>query len=260
MKKIFKKNQIIITALAIMIIIAGYLNFSQRGDKDLDMNVGDGEVLDYDSHNETAGDDLLDSDLVDSLLEGLEGKNEDTATGDKFGDISDEDMAQEVTDTGEVVVDNAEGTEVEATGTEGTVAEGTESQDSPGEAILVSTTVSPDYFANAKLNREQMRAKNSETLMQIMDNVNLSEEDRAAATQELIKLTSIRERENATETLLEAKGYSDAVVSISDNNVDVIINAVSLDEQDIAQVEDIVKRETEMDITQIVISPAVVSD
>jgi len=34
MKNIFKKNQIIIVALAVMIIIAGYLNYSGRNDKD----------------------------------------------------------------------------------------------------------------------------------------------------------------------------------------------------------------------------------
>lgn len=64
MKKIFKKNQIIITALAIMIIVAGYLNYTTRNTND-DIEVGEGEVLDYDSHNETANDNIDDSDIVD---------------------------------------------------------------------------------------------------------------------------------------------------------------------------------------------------
>jgi stage III sporulation protein AH len=258
MKKIFQKNQIIIIALAMMIIIAGYLQFSQRGDEEPGLNVGDNNVLDYDSNNETAGDNLLDSDLVDSLLEGTDVKDvinenqdaDDAAKDneeDEYADISDEDIAK-VSDTGEVIAD-AE-----------TDEEG-DDKAAPGEAVLVNTTVLPDYFANAKLVREQDRAKSKETLMGIIDNAKVTEKEREAATAEIIKLTTMSEKERSTETLLEAKGYSDAVVILNDDGkVDVIVNAASLTEQDIAQIEDIVKRKAEVETSQIIISPAVAKE
>lgn len=254
MKKIFKKNQIIITALAIMIIVAGYLNYTTKNAKDdIEVGAGEGEVLDYDSHNETAGDSIDDSDLVDLIEEGtdIEGLVKDNLTLDESletKDISDEDRAKEVSDTGEVV--NKDENE----------AETTSEQSKPGETVLVSTTTMPDFFISAKVSREQLRAKNKETLMEVIDNTNVTSEDKSLATQEVIKLTAISEKENATESLLEAKGYSDAVVSMSEESVEVIVNAESLNDQDIAQIEDIVKRKTGEDISKIVISPVVLND
>ena len=70
-----------------------------------------------------------------------------------------------------------------------------------------------------------------------------------------MKMTEISEKETATENLLSAKGFSDAVVTILSDSVDVVVNAEDLTEQQIAQIEDIVKRKTECSADKIVISP-----
>jgi stage III sporulation protein AH len=299
MKNIFKKNQIIISALAIMIIIAGYLNFSGRNDASKIADIEkSGEVLDYDTYTETSGDDITDGStvsvedanatyvgLIDEVGADLANKNdanvdeataegtenndeasqtaseekgvaaEDTQTEEntEAADISDEDATTEevaqydVTDTGEVLVDEDTSKKDEETS-------------APGEAILVSTTISANYFANAKLNREQIRSKSRETLMEIVNNADLTDAAKEAAVNSIVNLTAIVEKENDTETLLEAKGFSDAVVSIDENNVDVIINATSVTEQDMAQVEDIVKRKTGAKSSEIVISPVIMEE
>ena len=64
----------------------------------------------------------------------------------------------------------------------------------------------------------------------------------------------IAEKENAAETLLQAKGFVDPVVSITENQVDVVVNAVSLTDPERAQIEDIVKRKTEIGAAGIVIT------
>ena len=64
----------------------------------------------------------------------------------------------------------------------------------------------------------------------------------------------ISEKENAAETLLKAKGFIDPVVSITENQVDVVLNAVSLTDPERAQIEDIVKRKTEIGAEGIVIT------
>ncbi len=260
MKKIFKKNQIIITALAIMILVAGYLNFSQRDTQD-DTVASDGQVLDYDEAEKTVGDNLDDSDLLEFLNEGKDIDdlvNEDGA--DDVAENIDADQVQDVSDTGEIITENEDDLAAAETVSGEVKDEENDEETPPGEAVLVSTKASPDYFLNARLSREQMRASNKDTLMEILENTTVSEEDKSLATQEIIKLTSISEKENATETLLEAKGYSDAVVRLSEEKVNVIINAASLDDQDIAQIEDIVKRETGFEVTQIVIAPVIVSE
>ncbi|MDF2951836.1 MAG: putative rane protein [Anaerocolumna sp.] len=73
----------------------------------------------------------------------------------------------------------------------------------------------------------------------------------------LINLTALAEKEFNTEIALEAKGFSDAVVTFGEDNVEVIINATSINEQDVAQIQDIVTRNTEVDVSKVVITPVV---
>ena len=69
-----------------------------------------------------------------------------------------------------------------------------------------------------------------------------------------MELTQIAERELAAETLLEAKGFSNSVVSINDESVDVVICLESLTDAQKAQVEDIVTRKAECTADKIVIT------
>jgi len=267
MKNIFKKNQIIITALAIMIAIAGYLNFSERNHDENVVDVGTGEVLDYDTTAETMGDDVTKSDLFtldDSLISDKEldiatdGETDtkETANGEESKETADsskdtEEVATyEVSDKGEVVTDDKKKEDTEDK----------EETSAPGEAVLVSTTTTPDFFASKLLEREQLRAKNQEQLTTIINNTNLSEASKEEAINKMISMTTIAEQENATETLLEAKGFSDALVTIRDNGVDVVINATSLTEQDVAKITDIVKRNTGAEAKDIVIAPVVATE
>lgn len=263
MKNIFKKNQIIITALAIMIAIAGYLNLSDRGDKAA-LETNSGDVLDYDTAEETMGDDITQSDvfsddilLDDTVLDLSDNKDGDTQTAsdDKSVDTAKEDADTEevakidVSDTGEVKGDDKNKDDKKDTETS-----------APGEAVLVSTTTTADFFDSKKLSREQVRAISNEKLMSIIDSDNLSEAAKEDAVNKMVSLTTIAEKENATETLLEAKGFSDALVTITEDNVDVVVNAPSLTAQEVAQITDIVTRKTGMEVKDIVIAPVVVTE
>lgn len=149
-------------------------------------------------------------------------------------DISEEDSAKvTVNDNGEVVA----------------------SQENPGEAVMVSNTIGTDYFSSAKLSREQTRAKNKETLLEIVNNKALASADKKAAVKEVAAITKLSEKENATEMMLEAKGFADAMVSLSDKSADVVVNAEELSSKQMAQIIDIVKRKTGFAAENIVITP-----
>lgn len=92
--------------------------------------------------------------------------------------------------------------------------------------------------------KEQTRAKNKETLLDIINSTSVSEEQKQSAIEGMIQLTDIAEKETAAEILLEAKGFTDVVVSISDSGVDVVVNAETLTDAQCAQIEDIVTRKT----------------
>ena len=68
------------------------------------------------------------------------------------------------------------------------------------------------------------------------------------------RLRMSSQKEIAAELLLEAKGFSNAVVSVTDGNVDVVINSTKLDDTLRAQVEDIVKRKTGVSADKITIN------
>ena len=123
------------------------------------------------------------------------------------------------------------------------------------DTILNNGTNSLEMITEIKLNREQVRAQNKEVLMGIINNEGLSEEQKQNAVNELIASTAISEKEAAAERLLEAKGFKDVVVSITDDTVDVVVNMSELSDADRAQIEDIVKRKTEMVAEKIVITP-----
>ena len=125
----------------------------------------------------------------------------------------------------------------------------------PGEAVLTGGDAT-SIVSQAKITREQVRAKNKESLQEIIDNKQLTGEQKKKAVNEMVELTKIAEKEAAAETMLSAKGFTDSVVSLSEESADVVVNAKELSEANRAQIEDIVIRKTGMAAENIVITPA----
>ena len=131
-----------------------------------------------------------------------------------------------------------------------------EAVENPGEAVLTSNTVeNVNFAAEVKLNREQMRSQNKATLLEVINNTDISQEQKQNAIDAMVAITDISERENAAEMLLEAKGFTDVVVSITDDNADVVLNMGEVTDAKRAQIEDIVKRKTNVNPENIIITP-----
>ena len=105
------------------------------------------------------------------------------------------------------------------------------------------------------MTREQVRAKNKETLQQIIDSENLSEEQKQDAVNQMVAMTDLAEKEVAAETMLASKGFSEAVVSLTQDSADVVVNAAELSDANRAQIEDIITRKTGIAAQNIVITP-----
>lgn len=218
MKTSFKKNQLIITALAVMIAIAGYLKYSD--------SMIDSEQL---AATSASGDEVIAQEEIDM-------------------DISAEDIYASTGITEEALEEPLEET-----------AEVAESE--PGEAVLTSTnTASYSFSSEAKLNRDQTRAQNIESLLEIINSEVVSESQKQAAIDQMLALTDISERETGAETLLSAKGFEDVVVSISDTKVDVVINQSEINDAQRAQIEDVITRKTGIPPENIVITPMLTSE
>lgn len=247
MKKIFRKNQLVITALALMIAVAGYFSYMNN-------NIEDNQVAAEASANTALLEDDYEISDEDTLLEGEIFTDEGTG----------EELALEGgTETTETSADAGVTDVAEKTGSEQNVADvsGAADVENPGEAVLTSTSIANlDYAAEMKLNREQIRSKNKEALLEIVNNTSIEESLKQEAVNKMIALTDISEREAAAEMLLEAKGFTDVVVSITDDNCDVVLNMGEVTDAKRAQIEDIVKRKTNISADQIVITPIVVGE
>ncbi|MEI3323135.1 MAG: SpoIIIAH-like family protein [Eubacterium sp.] len=202
MKKIFKKNQIIVTVLAILIVIAGYLKYTDANFNDKNKEVAN-EI--YESTYGT--DDILSNGEIASLDEN---------------------------ETGEAVE---------------------ETTLQPGEAVMTSSKLT-DFIIQARIDREQIRSKNKETLLKVINDETVSEKEKTSAVEAMVEITKSSELENTIETLLEAKGFSNVIVTLSDNQVDVIIDEQEITDQKRAQIEETIKRKTDISADKIVITPA----
>ena len=206
MKKIAKKNQIVIATLAVMIAAAGYMNYSGK------------------------------------LFPNKTKTQETNSISDEDASVSSGDMKSQEGDSGSGADSNAGSTD------DGSV-DGT-----PGEAVLTNGSVS-SVVSQAKVSREQVRSKNKETLQNIIDNKNLSAEEKEKAVNPMVQMTETAEKESAAESLLAAKGFHNSVVSITDDQADVIVGASELSDANRAQIEDIVTRKTGVAAQNIVINP-----
>lgn len=263
MKKLFKKNQIIITALALMIAAAGYLSYthSSIGEEGLTQTSADLTEEDYDiAYDET----LVDADIFAETE--ADTKLDDTAAADtKTDDADAKKTKQDKTKNkksnagGSNTDKNADGSNAAATGSNQAAAD-SKSQDTeisnPGETVLTSTGVSNVNFAvEAKLNREQVRSQNKEDLMEVINSTAISDKEKQDAVDKMVTLTDIAQRESDAEMLLEAKGFTDVVVSITEDAADVVLNMGDVTDAKRAQIEDIVKRKTKVSAENIVITP-----
>ncbi len=125
--------------------------------------------------------------------------------------------------------------------------------DDPGSMVFTSNVTS-QFIISAKLEREQVRASGKETLLEVINNSEVSEDMKAEAVSGMVALADAAEKEAAAELLLEAKGFQNVIVSVSGNQVDVVVESNDLSATQLAQIEDIVTRKTSCALENLTIT------
>ncbi len=214
---IIKRNQIVITALVVMIAAAGYLN--------------------YIDSNPTEPSEVVVND-----------------EGDIMGIVPDGELAA-VNGNMEDEVALVE-TETESSSNKQADAEATASgKDEAGAAVFVNTSNDSSYFIQAKLDREQARAKQKDILTEMINNDNIEQAKKSECANAMIEIQERIEKETAAEAMIESKGFDEVYVRIDDDTVDVVVNKEKLSDAEIAQIEDIIKRKTGVSADKIRINP-----
>lgn len=214
--RLLKKNQVVVFVIGLMLITAGYLNFT---------------------NNENSNDLLDTSALADSeKLAGI-GDAQLVSTTPK------EEQAKE----NKVEEQKQEEKQIQ----ENKIEEAKQEEPTKETNTQVATD---EYFTKSKLERDTMYSQTVASYQKILENINVSETQKATAQKEI---TKINEQKNAimiTENLIKTKGFEDLVIFINGNSINVIIKAKELKKDQIAQIQNIITRELSSKIENIHIS------
>lgn len=100
-----------------------------------------------------------------------------------------------------------------------------------------------DYFESSKLSRDKMYSQTLETYNGILNNSNVSEEQKSIVTQEITKLNKEKNAIMICENLMSTKGFDKCVIFVNVDSISVIVGAEELKTDEIAQIQNIISRE-----------------
>lgn len=133
--------------------------------------------------------------------------------------------------------------EVEETDENGDSKEtsGEAEENAQGEGAAVETVSDAGgYFEQAKLNRENSRAKSLEILNQTAENTSFDEEIRKKAGDQILSTAANLEKETEIESIAQSKGYSEICVYIDEERVNISVRKDGFSGEDVVKLTDIV--------------------
>ena len=229
MKQILKKNQIIISVIAIMLIAAGYMNYTSNEKQALETAVlTDSEkyagIVDATlvSANVADNNDLVNNDETQNIIDDSE-KNEEKKDEIKSNDQN--------TESKENIVQNEINT-----------------------STTVTETSGDQYFAELRLERDKMYSQMLESYQKILSNNQISETQKEISENEIKKINDTRNAIMIAENLIKNKGFQDLIIFINGDSISIIVKAKELKEEQIAQIQNIISRELKGEIENIHIS------
>lgn len=229
-KKIMKKNQVVILALALMLMTAGYLNYTNNHENEnlLLAGLGDAQLVSANATDGSVNEDNVSSNIVDT---NNVDQSETTENNSNEQNVLNEDIG-----TNENNIDpNAP------------IVNSTN-----GQTQETSTSASnDDYFTRSKLERETMYSQMLETYTGILENEKISSEQKDIAENEIKNINDTKNAIMVVENLFETKGFENAIVFVNNPSVNVVIKAKELGTEQVAQIQNIVQRELKTEIENI---------
>ncbi len=115
--------------------------------------------------------------------------------------------------------------------------------DSVSEASSGGVMQQLSFFESFRSERDTTRAQEIAYIDSIIEQ-GADAETMADAQQQKLSIVDNMEKEMTIESLLKAKGFADAAVTLHSGSVNVILSAETLTDEQVAQVLDIIVRET----------------
>lgn len=237
MKGLLKKNQVIIYVIALMLVVAGYLNYTTNVD----------EKLSVQTALEMEGDDMQIADIGDATL---------VSSNDVTINNTEENKIEENNNSS----NNTNSVETNSTNTvddnQTNANKNTEvSENSSAENVETSSDVnSNEYFTKSKLERNTMYSQMIETYENILNSNTTLETQKQSATEEIKKINDLKNSIMICENLISTKGFTNNIIFVNGDSVSAIIGVAELKQEEVAQIQNIIARELKTEIENIHIS------
>ena len=221
--KLVKKNQVIIYVTALMLVVAGYLNYTSTNDlstaaqissseEELEKmaNIGDAQLVSSNVINEN---DIIQNNLATNNI-------------DKSNNIvSNENISNNIVSKDDTVITNT-----------------------------TNYKNNSDYFSSSKLERDKMYSQMIETYENILNSSNSLETQRQSATEEISKINNIKNSIMICENLIQNKGFKNVVIFVNANSISIVVEDEQLSKEKVAQIQNIISREMNAKVEDIHIS------
>ena len=217
--KLLKKNQVIIYVIAIMLMTAGYLNYTTNTEQSLETSI-----------QMEAKDDMQIANVGDATL------------------VSSNDIASENinnTNDNSSIDENSVSDESSNTVSEN-IGENQETKETSSNSNEVD-----EYFTKSKLERDTMYSQMIETYEKVLNSSNSLETQKQTATQEIQKINEIKNSIMICENLIKTKGFENNIIFVNGESVSVIIGANEMKQEEVAQIQNIISRELNAKIENI---------
>ena len=229
--KIIKKNQIIIFVIALMLVTAGYLNYTTGEGEDALATSGladNAEVAEIGDAKPVSSNSLTNEESSCISSE----KNNNISNNTVSSNVVKNEENQSKTNIASNNVENGEKT------------------------VTTSTKNNDDYFTNSRLTRDTMYSQMIESYQKILNNTSVSADQKAISQTEIKKINDLKNSIMICENLIKTKGINDVVIFANDTSISVIIktNGEEVTKEQAAQIQNIVAREMKAEIENIHIS------
>ena len=221
--KNFKKSEVAIYAIALMLVAAGYFNYSTFEQKTVETYSEDVSQIDEQSAN--VGDAVL---VSNNEVENTQNTTVET------NDINNDTIVETNTTTDNTTINANDTTSNTTIDTNAT------------------TNDTTDYYASSKLDRDKMYAEMISNYETILNNTNASEAQKSIATQEITKINNTKNAIMIAENLILTKGFQNCVILVNEESVNVVVSVEGgLTTDSVAKIQNIITREIGTEIENI---------
>ncbi len=226
----FKKNQIVVFTIGLMLITAGYLSYMNNNKEDTKTSIDASSIADSEEMASIGDAKLVSANVAQNLNE-IGSNSEMVESTENSNLIENSEGTDNNTDNSTVYSSNV------ITGTIETNSDSIETID--------------EYFTSSRLERENMYSKRIENYQDILNNSNVSEAQKKTAQEEITKLNNEQNALMITENLLKTKGIEDLIIFVNGDSINVIVKENDIKKEEIAQIQNIITRELNADIGNI---------